>query len=263
MFYRILTLLLFSALCLRGAALSLDDLMTSDEQSAIGASKLSDTERAALETWISRWTQICIDQAPLYHPGDSLKEWVLKLPLAVQPVQQASPEEIAAQQKEINQKIFRVREDGSIIDLLDGSTWKIADYETYKTRKWQRGDVMVVEKSARFVTYPPYRLKNMTRRQFADASMIQPSAPTGQRSETEQSYYEGATRVTEVQNKGEFVFLADGTSWQICPVDQVRSRKWKVGDRIRLGATRDMLYPNSLENLDSGEQVKGNSKEKR
>jgi len=263
MFNHILTLLLFSACCLRGESLSLDDVMSGDEQQAAGLSSLQDSQRAALEQWISNWTRTCINQARLYQPGESLQEWVSKLPLASQPVKKAPPEEIIAEQKELNQKIFTVRNDGAIIDLQDGSSWKIAAYETYKTRKWQRGDTIYPEKTT-LISYPPYRLKNMTRRQFADASMLEPVSPTGVRAAPGEDYYAGSTRVTDIQNKGEFVFLADGTSWKICLQDQVRTKKWKAGDRIRHGtSTKDLLYPHSLENLDSGERVRGNSKEKR
>ena len=150
-----------------------------------------------------------------------------------------------------------MKNDGGIIELKDGSEWIISPYDTHKTRRWQRDDRIGIETTENI--WRPYRLKNYTRTQVADAEMKQPASPSGEVAPEDSAYYQGAVLLSKIAGSGEVVSLQDGTSWAISPIDQIRAQNWQKDDRIRVEKNDDYLYPYALHNLDSGETVLANS----
>jgi hypothetical protein len=248
----------------------LDTVMTTEEQKNCGIDTLTPGQKSGLEEWLGKWTETCVRESPSHLPGQSLKEWIANWPLSVSRTKKASTEQIVAERKSLNKIIFRVSGNGEVIDLEDGSSWKIVPYDASKTRLWQKGDC--VEWVSTGFAFPQYHLTNNTRRQErdvtqfdisgADASQIKPPSATGQREKESEEQYAGSVRVTYIHYLGDYVELADKTNWNIGLTDQDRVKRWKIGDRIRSGKTGDLLYPDSLENLDSGDTVKAYPKRK-
>lgn len=247
---------LCSPLCLFSETLTIDDVMTKDEQEQCKIDKMSDEQKQALEKWISSWTERVVRLAPTYAPALSYRQWIASWPLADNPQKAATPAQIAAQNKKINRRIDKVIGDGKTILLKDGSVWTIAEYDRYKTRRWYRNDELEWVPSGDAIN--PYKLRNITRRQFAIASMTEPPSPTGEIKPPPTSFYEGSIRVSSVNPLGTDVTLEDDSSWDIAPNDQIRVKEWKVNDRIIPSDNNDYLYRSKLANLDSGETVLAN-----
>ena len=241
---------------LQAATLRLESVMTEDEQQSIGLDKATDEQKAAFESWIGNWTTKVISQAPSYHPGYNIQAWVDGWPLATAPIKDdATKDEIAKQNKEINRKIVKNTNDGLILELADGSVWRIASFETYKTRRWQRGDDMEWSKTS-YDAQNPYRLYDITMQQVAYASQVKPPNDMGTKKPEDQAKYAGSIRVIGVRRNGEIVDLENGTSWKIQLNDQIRTDVWKPGDRIKIQSTDYVIYRYLLKNIDSGESVR-------
>jgi|GEM_PF-6993845 len=242
-------------------SLSLDDITTEDEQMKMGLNKLTAPERDAFEAWLGKWTLSVIKNAPSHQTGESFATWLQKWPKGTSPIKKTESHANIEARLEYNKVIFKVSGDGKTIELKDGSVWKVADYETYKTRKWQRDDPISIEKTA--YTFPPYILTNNAVHQYsswatqktADCEMIRPPSEQATPPPEKKSYYEGAKTVKSVSYNGDLVTLSNNASYDITPVDQLKTRNWKSNDRISVANSNDVMFPITLKNLDSGEDV--------
>jgi len=257
--------LFLSSSILLAESLPIDTTLSKQEQEEIGIDKMTPEQKQAFERWSGNWTQKVIQQAPNYHGSASLNEWIKKWPLADQPNTTATPKQIAEQQKSLNKVIDKIRDDGRIVELKDGSVWRISDIDRKKTVTWNRGDRVEWAKSD--ATYPAYYITNLmenninpTVRQIAGATMITPPSPTGIKPPEPPDYYRGSVKISIIQTKGWEITLDDNTLWKIAPRDWATVLRWQRSDRVRVEKNNDMLYPYKLLNLDSGEQALANSK---
>ena len=243
--------------------LKLNSVMTSEDMKKTGVASLTQAQKQDLAAWITRWTKMVLDQSNSYHPAKTVPEWVAEWPSYAKPVpdRQASQaheqEEMMKEKKAANKIIDKVRNDGEIIELKDGSIWIISPFDRYKTRRWQRNDAIQIEMTEN--VFRPYRLRNTTRLQVADAELQTEASHTGEKPPENPEYYSNTIGVSSVRQKGEFLELQDSTCWKIAPADQIRVRKWQKNDRVRVTQGEDYLYPYILNNVDSGETVLANS----
>jgi hypothetical protein len=240
-------------------------LMNDQELEKTGMKELTPQQRQAFEKWAGEWTQKVLDQSKGYHRSIPLKQWVTEWPLAEQANPNASQEEIAEQQKQLNKVVDKIRDNGAIVELKDGSIWKISELDRKKTVTWNRGDKVNWEKTS--MTYPPYRLHNLmenninpTVNQVADAEMIVAPSSTGKKSPYPAEYYKGSTLLSYVHAKGWEITMEDKAVWKIAPRDWQTVLRWEKADRIKVEKTNDLLYPYKLLNLDNGEQALANKK---
>ena len=240
-----------------GDRISLNSVMTEEDQKNMGLDKATTAQKKAFEEWLAAWTLKVIEQGPTYHSSLNLQAWVEGWPKSVAPVKTEDHAQIAQENKIINRRIDKNLEDGAILELKDGSVWRIAPFDTYKTRRWLRGDEIEWSIGEPKVdARNPYRIYNVTRQQVAYGKQEKPPHPSGQKEEVGEDYYKGSIRVVSVRQEGGIVDLENNTSWKIIAGDQIRTEEWKPNDRIRLGKTSDVMYNTSLQNLDSGETVK-------
>ena len=242
-----------------GERISLDAVMTEDDQKKMGLDNLPISQKRAFEEWLGAWTLKVISQAPTYHSSLNLQAWIEGWPHAVAPRTTAKPHEVAEENKELNRRIDKNLEDGAILELKDGSVWRIAPFDTYKTRRWLRGDELEWAKVDPSIdSRNPYRIYNVTRQQVAYAKQEKPPATTGQREAKSEEHYANSVRLVGVRNEGELVVLEDNTTWKILVTDAEKTQSWRSNDRIRVqvGKTRDVMYDTLLTNLESGETVK-------
>ncbi|MDB6081359.1 MAG: hypothetical protein JWO53_631 [Chlamydiia bacterium] len=250
-----ITLMSLTLFPLFAETLPLDETMNKEDQQKIGLDKMSDPQKKALEEWITTWTKNVLSQSTTYHPSKTLQEWIASWPLAISPHKKGSSDEIIAQQKLLNRKVDKVKDQGSIIELKDGSIWQIAEYDTYRSKRWIRDDQ--IEWAPSQDVHFSYKLKNLTRSQTVMAAMKASPSETGVKTPEPEEYYAGTVKVTQVDPKGETITLEDNKSWRIAPIDQMRVKAWKVSDRIKTATSEDVIYKNILTNLDSGETVLG------
>jgi hypothetical protein len=248
--------------------LPMDTILPSEKQKEMGLDTLTKEQKQAFESWIGSWTKQVIEQAPSYTKSETLTQWIESWPLASQPVKKAPEKEVIAQEKELNRKVLRVKNNGAIVELKDGSVWQVIDVDQYISTNWQRDDKVDWTKNT--FTFPAYFLKNITQATSVGAEMVTAPSKAGKRAEDKTP--KNAVPIVAIEGKqdGQYaeitgkvvVQLEDGTSWQIAPLDQERARQWKKGDRITRSRSNDLSYPTLLHNFDSGETVKSIPKPK-
>lgn len=250
-------LLFFLAISsLQASDLQLKQVMTDQEMESMGLHRATPQQKAALERWLTKWTQDVIAQAPTYHPGDSLSLWISSWPAYAQPkINKESPDAIKTR-KAANSVIFR-NYNGNIIELKDGSKWEIKAFEVPTTKYWQRDDRIRVEKKSEDL-YHPYFLINETRSTQAMAKELVRASTTGQRSEDKPSYFANSKQIIQKEADGSRIELEDKTAWLIEPLSLDIAMKWKLRDRVKVENNNDFLYKYTITNLDSGESVRAN-----
>ena len=268
--FRLFILLALSQACasvnMYGAdVLDVTQVMTQEDMAKTGIGKLSYAEKVQFDTWLTQWTQAVVNQSGSYHSSKTIPEWIKEWPAYAQPLQNPHPtpvqeEKLVEEKAEANRVIDKIRNDGEVLELKDGSVWLVSPYDRHKTRRWQRNDAISISTTEN--VWRPYRLKNITRIQVADAELKQEASPTGEKSPEDPEYFADSIGVEQVFDRGELVVLVDKTTWKIAPADQIRAKTWKKDDRIRVAKTDNYLYQYSLSNLDSGETVLANDSKK-
>lgn len=152
-------------------ATTLDQLMSAEEHAAAGIAKLTPTERAALESWLARYTATVTTVvrgmqpagAPAPRAAQPSQQNLLPVPsLEATPQQpQVLPQPLPLPRTAPNgAQIFRSADGGTFIMLNDGSMWEIYFSDRPSAAAWQVGDfVSVHERPARVGSYT-YQLVN-------------------------------------------------------------------------------------------------------
>jgi|GEM_PF-6465741 len=259
-------LLLFLPLVLYSENLSLNSVMSIEDQRATGLDAVSPSQQAAFEAWLGAWTMAVIEKAHTHDSSTNLQGWVdgwaeTTRPVVVKRWRHAASRHQTQQEKDFLKEeedspssgtvLARIRNQGEIVELSDGSSWRIADVDKSTTQYWMRKDVITLEKTKVF--FPPYRMTNVTRNQRVDVKeRVATSVATDDQ--------EGTLQLRSMTRYAEEITLSDGSVWRIAPTDKQRVLRWRLGDQIRPGTTRDVLYPYSLENIDNGDTIKANKK---
>lgn len=236
--------------------LLMPQIMTEQEMKQTGLDGASPEQRQAFERWAATWTKRVIEQAPSYRPGENLSLWIQKWPSYADPTKTEFKEEDFLNAQKANQKVDKVRNDGEIIELKDGSVWQISPFFRYLTTTWQRNHVVQIKKSENI--RHPYSLYNVNLDQTAEANLKQPPSPTGKKNEENKETFKGSVSLQEVNLQGDTLTLVDGSSWKIAPLDIYRTRNWSPNDRIKIQRVDNSLYQYRLSNLDTGETALAN-----
>ena len=150
-------------------ATSLDQLMSAEERAAAGIAKLTQTERAALESWLARYTATVTTvvrgmQPATPQPSAPAQQNLLPVP-SLEATPQAQPQVLPQplplpRTAPNGAQIFRSADGGTFIMLNDGSMWEIYFSDRPSAAAWQVGDfVSVHERPARVGRYA-YQLVN-------------------------------------------------------------------------------------------------------
>lgn len=237
-----------------GNILTLREVMPQEQIKRSGLDKLTPEQRRSLEIWISKWTVDVITHARSYRPQMNLAEWIREWPSYDNPTRGNLSPEQEQQRTQANQVIVRNINNGTTLELKNGSVWEIAETYRYVSNGWHRNDVVQILKSEN--NEHPFVLKNLTQdNQIVQANLKTAASPTGVRKSEPPSYYKGAVLFAGQRNYGQFVDLQNNTSWEVQPQDYEKTRNWFVNDRIRVGQSRDYYFVNTLTNLDTGEVV--------
>lgn len=132
-------------LCLQGVSsslqqwLTISDVMTGEERTAIGINSMTVKQKAALEAWINRHTNLVISMAKTIDSQASSKD---------SPPFQSAVKPSSRIYLEVGEKhwIKSKVSDGSIVTLEDGSMWEIHSSDRMYTRLWLKiTNIMVLE----------------------------------------------------------------------------------------------------------------------
>lgn len=254
-----LFILLSSFSSLRAEDIPLSEIMTREEMQATGIDSLTLVQKRALEQWIARWTHRVIEQAPSYRSGDELSSWISRWPSFASPTKtQFSQAEVQAR-GEHNQKIDKIKNNGEILELKDGSSWKVGPVYRSLAANWHRNDMIQISPSAN--VRHPYILYNVSRNETVQGDMVSPTAPGGVKQPGAEEVATGSIPLTAIiVDAYTTAKLADGSDWKIAPVDIYRVRKWHPHDRILVQPSDNFLYKYKLKNIDTGEEVLANPK---
>lgn len=231
--------------------LSLQQIMSEAEMKQIGLDNLSPEQEQAFERWVATWTKRVIEQAPSYRPGENITSWIQRWPSYANPVKTDFNEEDFNERQKLNQKVDKIRNDGEFVELKDGSIWQVSPVFRYLSTTWQRDQVIEIRKSEN--ARHPYILHNMTNEQVVQADLKQPPSPSGQKKQESAEYYQGSFTLNGISEQGDVLYLNNGSSWKVAPMDMYRARNWKENDRIKVQKGDNILYQYRLQNLDTGE----------
>lgn len=243
-----------SAQALAADSLPVEQIMTQDEAARIGLSDATPQQKQAFEAWMASWTRRVIEQAPSYRPGQPVSLWVQSWPPYANPKKTTLSKDELEERMKANQRIDKIKNDGGILELKDGSVWAVSPLYTYLTKNWLRGDTIKIEPSQN-VLYT-HLLTNINRDQQAEANLKQPPSPTGKKEEPNE--YKDTLPLLTASTTGDSITLANGTTWSIAPVDMYKARTWQEHDRIRVEKADNFLYQYRLTNVDSGQVALAN-----
>src|SRR5437879_7247378 len=75
--------------------LSIDEIMTKEEQEKTGIDSLDPEQTKEFESWIEGFVRKVINQAPTYHQSETLSQWIKRWPKYLSPTQNPTNEEAA------------------------------------------------------------------------------------------------------------------------------------------------------------------------
>lgn len=126
-----------------------------------------------------------------------------------------------------------------LIELDDGSQWKIADSERAQMLSWRANDFVVITANHYFSDYT-YYITNQVNGTYVHANLV--NGPTIGGSRT--MLISGLD--ANSRNK-RAVYLNNGTSWAIDPSDLQMIENWQIGDPIIVGRNDSWFsYSSSL-----------------
>lgn len=234
--------------------LSTQQIMTPEDAKSMGIERMSPEQKAAFERWAATWTHHVLEQAPSYRPGENLTSWIQTWPSYANPTKnELTPEELEERQKN-NQYIDKVKNNGQIIDLQDGSSWIISPFFIYLTSHWLKGQVIDISQSTNIKHH--WILHNQTTGQTAEADLANPANPSGKKEPENPDQFKGSTKLQMVTNQGDDLSLADGTSYRVAPTDMYKAKNWSPNDRVKVESSGDVRYPVKITNLDNGQTAR-------
>lgn len=249
---------IFASSSVQAEDLSVEEIMSPQEQESSGVDRMSPQQRQALERWITGWTERVLSQSSTYHQSLTIPQWVAKWPRHLLP-KPISEKQSILEKREANQTIYR-NKNGEVLELHDGSVWAVNSIDSSVARWWKRGDRLQIRK-AKYDIARPYILYNESCNQQAGAKLTKPANAEGERPPERAEYYRGAFVLSSISLDGTEVALKNGSYWEISPMYQLQIMStWTVGDRIKVEFSGDTMYRYRLINLDSGDSVLGNQR---
>lgn len=213
--------------------ITLNQVMSPEEQQATGVSRLSKQERDALEGWLTEWALTWLNQAP-------------------ETMEVSSSFTDFAREKE-KRAVTRVISNGTQLQLNDDSVWAIYSVDVQEVRNWLPKDPVDVSRSGDYAY--PYLLTNQSTGRFAKAQML--SFPTLDETpqQPRKQYVRRKLRVESVHENGKFVTLTDNSVWEISPADRPHSNLWLHHETVAIERSHDNFYPYRIKNKHSGEEA--------
>ena len=149
---------------------SLDQIMSPAEQAAAGIAKLTPAERAALETWLARYTATVGAVVRGLGPAVAVPaQQVVPPAAAMTPARPTVPTTPQIQTPQLpstapfGAHVFRSTDGGTFVMLRDGTVWEIFHSDRPHTTVWQAGDFVTVRRSPARIGRFDYQLVNAER----------------------------------------------------------------------------------------------------
>ena len=140
---------------------------------------------------------------------------------------------------------------GSEVTLIDGSVWQVRSWDKNLTLNWLATDEIIILPNTSFFSLYDYKLLNRVTGAEVEANMIlQPllgAAYTRQVTGFNDNYY--------------YIYLTDGSVWEISSYDLSLYRSWMIGDIILIGANTGWdsnIRPNVLINATHHTYIRAN-----
>ncbi len=214
--------------------LQISQIMTEAEQKKMGIPKLSETERTALESWLTSWSVSLLNKkSPATAPNQSDK---------------LSKEDAFVETLYIS----HINGSGNQIELNDGSIWKVYPIDVMTAAGWLPRDTVRLLKSTN--DQFPYQIHNLSTGGQVKTTLLSGASivEDGKEKNEEKlqrsiSPYAGQLRISSISN-GNLASLTDGSVWKINPNDQFKSRFWLKGTFVSLEKSNDSEYPYKLTN---------------
>lgn len=115
---------------------------------------------------------------------------------------------------------------GDIIQLNDGSSWKVRHRDQKDVRRWSQEDLIVIE-TGQYFTWSVYKLVNYSRHESCDVELIAP-VRNGFLSHW----------ITEINPFDGYLRLQDGSIWRMNASELM---SWNVNDEVIIGLSKDLF----------------------
>lgn len=113
---------------------------------------------------------------------------------------------------------------GDVVTLVDGSLWSVSSWDWCHTRNWLATDMILVTQNTAFFSIYDYELINLSSGATVRANLLNQTTPTYK------------TRfITGFHDGLDYIYLDDGSVWEISGSDHYRMMKWCLNDHIVVG----------------------------
>lgn len=126
-----------------------------------------------------------------------------------------------------------VRDNGDyILELEDGSNWKISNYDAPKAVNWLINDALAITQNNRWFSRHNYRIINKNNGTSVEATLFLGPLLNG-----EYSRY-----IVSIDHSRREIVLSDNTHWDITYLDSVIFKDWALYDYIILGTNSETSF---------------------
>lgn len=134
---------------------------------------------------------------------------------------------------------------GDTVELMDGSVWGVAPSDAYKTVYWSPTDLVIITPNHSWFSAYAFRLTNQNTCESVEVNLhLGPIAPMYG------SYY--THWIVAIDYYHNFVYLEDGSIWNMSSFDSQVVNQWVTGDVVIIGVNDgwlSSLKPNVLINV--------------
>lgn len=211
-----------------------DNIMTKEEQEETGITILSVEQKKALEKWLTQWSIHFATTTNFL----GTQEVVDVLP---------SRETVVIQEKtEPILRLKKIYENTMRLELNDSSVWNVLPVEYQFVMNWLPKDIVTIERSGDIVY--PYLIHNKAMGHRVKAKLFR--QPFVENEVVDIVNQELMLHTTLEQ--GAYVFLDDGSTWEVHPEDRVKAWRWQLGEKLLFEEGGKGLYPYRIKNIKTG-----------
>lgn len=117
---------------------------------------------------------------------------------------------------------------GGMIEIEDGSMWKVSPHDSYKVQGWLPGDELYITQNTSWFSIYDYRLHNrMT------GSSVETNLSLGPLLNNPYTHW-----ITDINLSQNLVLLEDGSSWEVYSGDALLLKKWLATDVVVVGVNQ-------------------------
>lgn len=224
----------------------LDQLMSPSEQKLTGVDRLSDSQRLALEKWLTNWSIRLLSSGP---------QGITKAKSNDDNSNDSFYSDEDIQLRKI--KIKQVGSGGSQLILNDDTIWNIFPIDYAEVSNWLPNDKIQVKTSGN--SSYPYRIYNLNTGASTIAALAsdenEENKPSVEEANISEKIHKETFKLESIDDDGATIVLNDDSIWEIAPSAQYKTRNWNLGSKMSVHKNGEMFFPYTITNKNNGQTV--------